>query len=315
MTQATIQSAAETILEVSNLRKSYAKKQALQDVTFSLKAGTSFGFLGPNGAGKSTTMKILTGIVKADGGSARLFGREMTENPDAVSRYIGYVPQEITLYEKLSAYDNLEFFGQTYGIRGNELKRRIYDVLERTGLSERAKQEVQTFSGGMKRRINIAAALLHRPKLLILDEPTVGIDPQSRNHIFDLIRELNREGVTIIYSTHYMEEVEALCDEVAIMDQGSVKAIGPLGELLERYGRKAIYLEAAGLSEPPHDPDVFHAHKEGSGWVLETERVGTVMQRLLGQASQQRWDVKQLEVVRPSLESVFLRVTGTALRD
>ena len=306
---------AESILEVSQLRKTYGKKQALQDVTFSLKEGSSFGFLGPNGAGKSTTMKILTGIVKADSGEVKLFGKEVTNDADAVSKYIGYVPQDITLYEKLSAYDNLDFFGQTYGVRGNELKRRIHEVLEKTGLIERAKDEVRTFSGGMKRRINIAAAMLHRPKLLILDEPTVGIDPQSRNHIFEMIRELNKEGVTIIYSTHYMEEVEVLCDEVAIMDQGTVKANGRLGELLEHYGRKAIYFEATGIKELPHDPEVSIMQKEGSGWILETEHVSAVMQRLLGMASQHRWDVKQLEVVRASLENVFLTVTGTALRD
>lgn len=303
------------MLEVNELKKTYAKKQALENVTFSLKPGTSFGFLGPNGAGKSTTMKILTGIVKADSGSAKLFGKDVTREPDAVSKFIGYVPQDITLYEKLSAYDNLEFFGEAYGVSGKELKQRIHDVLTRTGLLERSKDIVGTFSGGMKRRINIAAALLHRPKLLILDEPTVGIDPQSRNHIFELIRELNREGVTIIYSTHYMEEVEALCDEVAIMDQGSIKAMGPLGDLLEQYGQNSIYLEVPGLTELPQDPDVTSFRKEGSGWLLETERSAAVMQRLLHQASQHAWDVKQLEVVRPSLESVFLKVTGTALRD
>lgn len=303
------------MLEVSQLRKSYPKKQALQDVSFSLKAGTSFGFLGPNGAGKSTTMKILTGIVQADSGYVRLLGKEATKNPDAVSKYIGYVPQEITLYDKLSAYDNLEFFGEAYGVRGKMLKQRIHEVLTQTGLLDRAKEEVGTFSGGMKRRINIAAALLHRPKLLILDEPTVGIDPQSRNHIFEMIRDLNREGVTIIYSTHYMEEVEALCDEVAIMDQGTIKAMGPLGELLENYGQKAIYVEIAGAHHLPEDPDVTAVRKEGSGYVLETENLHGVMQRLLRLASQHSWDVKQLEIVRPSLENVFLRVTGTALRD
>ncbi|MDR0269206.1 MAG: ABC transporter ATP-binding protein [Paenibacillus sp.] len=303
------------MLEVTGLRKAYPKKLALENVTFSLRPGTSFGFLGPNGAGKSTTMKILTGIVKADSGSATLFGKDLTRESETVSKYIGYVPQDITLYEKLSAYENLEFFGEAYGVSGKELKQRIQEVLTRTGLLERSKDIVSTFSGGMKRRINIAAALLHRPKLLILDEPTVGIDPQSRNHIFEMIRELNREGVTIIYSTHYMEEVEALCDEVAIMDQGSIKAMGPLGQLLEQYGQKSIYLEVPGLTELSQDPDVTSIRKEGSGWLLETEKSSDVMQRLLRQASQHSWDVKQLEVVRPSLESVFLRVTGTALRD
>lgn len=305
----------EYMLEVKGLRKAYAKKQALENVTFSLKSGTSFGFLGPNGAGKSTTMKILTGIVKADSGTAKLFGKDAASETDAVAKYIGYVPQDITLYEKLTAYQNLEFFGEAYGVKGKELKQRIHEVLAKTGLLERANEAVSTFSGGMKRRINIAAALLHRPKLLILDEPTVGIDPQSRNHIFEMIRELNREGVTIIYSTHYMEEVEALCDEIAIMDQGKVKAMGPLGQLLEQYGQKAIYLEVPGLTEPPQDPYIASSRKEGSGWLLETEQPSALMQRLLRQASQQAWDVKQLEIVRPSLESVFLKVTGTALRD
>ncbi|MEF3307114.1 ABC transporter ATP-binding protein [Paenibacillus sp. GYB003] len=305
----------EPLLEVSGLSKSYGKKQALRQATFSLKAGASFGFLGPNGAGKSTTMKILTGIVKADSGTVKLLGRDVTNEIGEVARFIGYVPQDITLYEKLSAYDNLLFFGEAYGVRGIELKHRIREVLDKTGLTDRAGDAVETFSGGMKRRINIAAALLHRPKLLILDEPTVGIDPQSRNHIFEMIRELNEEGVAILYSTHYMEEVEALCDEIAIMDRGTVKASGPLGELLETYGRRAVYVEAAGMTEPPQCPGVGRAKKEGSGWLLETEQVGAVMQRLLQAAAEQRWDLKQLEVVRPSLENVFLTVTGTALRD
>ncbi|MFC4619841.1 ATP-binding cassette domain-containing protein [Camelliibacillus cellulosilyticus] len=305
----------ETILEVRGLQKTYGKKQALKDVSFDLKAGSSFGFLGPNGAGKSTTMKILTGITKASGGHALLFGKDVSKHRDVIARNVGYVPQEITLYEQLSAYDNLNFFGQMYGVSSQTLKTRIPEILKETGLSERAKDLVKTFSGGMKRRINIAAALLHRPKLLILDEPTVGIDPQSRNHIFELIRKLNQEGVTIIYSTHYMEEVETLCDQVAIMDQGKVMANGPLGELLTQYGRKSIYLEAAGLRETPRVNHVKKAYKEGSGWIMETDQIEEVMRELLRLSVERQWDVKQLEVVRPSLESVFLTVTGTALRD
>ncbi|MFC7394948.1 ATP-binding cassette domain-containing protein [Scopulibacillus cellulosilyticus] len=303
------------MLDVSHLKKTYGKKQAIEDVTFSVKAGSCFGLLGPNGAGKSTTMKILTGIIKSDGGSAKLLGKDVSKNKNVVSKNIGYVPQEITLYDQLSAYDNLVFFGEMYGVRGNELKRRIDEVLADTGLTERAKDAIKTFSGGMKRRINIACALLHRPKLLILDEPTVGIDPQSRNRIFEMIRALNRAGITIIYSTHYMEEVEALCDEIAIIDNGNVMAQGPLGGLLERYGQKAIYVEAGGVIEIPDLPHVVKMRKEGSGWVVETNQVQAVMQNLIKLAAEQHWDVKQLEIVRPSLESVFLSVTGTALRD
>ncbi|MDO7906970.1 ABC transporter ATP-binding protein [Paenibacillus sp. JX-17] len=307
--------AAEPLLEVTGLSKSYGRKQALQNVSFTLKEGSSFGFLGPNGAGKSTTMKILTGVVKPDQGSVKLFGEEIDSNPGAASRYIGYVPQEITLYERLSAWDNLEFFGQAYGVRGAELRKRMKEVLEQTGLLDRAKEEIRTFSGGMKRRINIAAALLHRPQLLIMDEPTVGIDPQSRNHIFDLIRGLNRDGVTVIYSTHYMEEVEALCDEVAIMDQGMVKAQAPLGELLGRYASQAIYIEAAGMPKPQIAPGITSVRKEGSGWVLETEQAEHMIKLLITECSKHNWNVKKLEVIRPSLEDVFLTVTGTALRD
>ncbi|GGE56862.1 putative ABC transporter ATP-binding protein YfiL [Pullulanibacillus camelliae] len=305
----------EPFLEVEGLTKVYGKQQALNGVSFTVQAGSSFGLLGPNGAGKSTTMKILTGVIKANEGSAKLFGKDVSKDQSVVSKYIGYVPQEITLYEQLSAYDNLYFFGQLYGLAGQTLKIRIHEVLEQTGLSDRSKDPVKTFSGGMKRRINIAAALLHRPKLLILDEPTVGIDPQSRNHIFDMIRSLNQAGTTIIYSTHYMEEVEALCDEIAIIDNGLVKAQGGLGELLERYGRKAIYLEIGGKVNPPELTQVDQVIKEGAGWILETEHVSEVMKSLLLMASQRDWDVKQLEIVRPSLENVFLTVTGTALRD
>lgn len=305
----------EAILKVTGLKKAFGKKQALDGVTFAVKSGSSFGLLGPNGAGKSTTMKVLTGIIKPDGGRVELLGRNVSGQKDWVAKYVGYVPQDITLYEELSAYDNLLFFGQLYGVKGPELRRRIAEVLEQTGLTERANDAVKTFSGGMKRRINLGCALLHRPKVLVLDEPTVGIDPQSRNRIFEMIRDLNRQGVTIIYSTHYLEEVEALCDEVAIIDHGVVKAQGPLGVLLEKHGRKAIYIEAGGLNEAPDVPNVSRATKEGAGWLLETEHPADVMHVLLQKAAAHRWDVKQIEIVRPSLENVFLSVTGTALRD
>lgn len=304
-----------TVLDVQHLKKSYGKKQALQDVTFSVQKGTCFGLLGPNGAGKSTTMKILTGITKASSGAAKLFGYDAAKNQHLISQSVGYVPQEITLYDQLSAYENLNAFGQMYGMNGLELKSRITAVLEETGLSERAKDPIKTFSGGMKRRINMGAALLHNPRLLILDEPTVGIDPQSRNHIFDMIRKLNQNGVTIIYSTHYMEEVETLCDTVAIIDDGNVKAYGPLGELLDRYGRQAIYIEGSYLKKAPDIAGITKSYKEGSGWILETEQVAHTMQQLLQLSSKEQWEIKQLKVVRPTLEHVFLSVTGTALRD
>ena len=233
----------EIALDIQHLSKKYGKKIALESISFSVKKGTCFGLLGPNGAGKSTTMKILTGIVIADNGSVKILGLDSIEHRQSIQQKVGYVPQSITLYEELNAYDNLLFFGKMYGVKDNLLKERIRKVLLQTGLLDRAKDKVKEYSGGMKRRINIAAALLHEPKILILDEPTVGIDPQSRNHIFDMIHELKKEGVTIIYSTHYMEEVEALCDEIAIIDNGKIITQGNLKELLEQYSTNAIYIE------------------------------------------------------------------------
>lgn len=300
---------------VQNLRKSYGTNQALKGITFTVRPGVCFGLLGPNGAGKSTTMKILTGIVDADGGSAVILGMDMVRDRQAIRGQVGYVPQSITLVEKLSAWDNLVFFGEMYGVRGKHLKQRIEEVLTQTGLLERATDPVETFSGGMKRRINIAAALLHRPKLLILDEPTVGIDPQSRNHIFEMIRSLKEEGVTVIYSTHYMEEVEALCDEIAIIDHGEIIVQGDWRELLECHSQKAVYVEAKDYSNPPQLQEAWKIHRKGKGWMIETDRVTAAMQQVLQNAVEQGIEVEALQIMRPSLETVFLSLTGTSLRD
>ncbi len=302
-------------LDVHELQKSYGKIQALKGVTFSVQEGTCFGLLGPNGAGKSTTMKILTGILPPDGGHAQILGLRVHEDRNALSRLVGYVPQSITLYDKLSAKDNLVFFGEMYGVRGKELEQRIDEVLEKIGLSNREKDEVGGFSGGMKRRINIAAALLHKPKLLILDEPTVGIDPQSRNHIFEMIRSLKPQGVTIIYSTHYMEEVEALCNDVAIIDQGKVMTQGPLQELLSRFGGKSVYVESQEFEKIPTIPGGAKVSRKAGGWVIETDDVLYAMKHVLDNASSLGIEIQALEIMRPSLESVFLSLTGTSLRD
>ena len=305
----------ETILDVQHLAKSYGKQKALSDITFSVRPGTCFGLLGPNGAGKSTTMKILTGIVEADGGTAEVFGMDAVKQRHDIRRKVGYVPQAITLYEKLSARDNLTFFGEMYGLHGNLLKKRISEVLQLVGLSNKAKNAVRTFSGGMKRRINIAAAMLHEPELLILDEPTVGIDPQSRHHIFEMIRSLKSAGVTIIYSTHYMEEVEALCDELAIIDQGEVITQGSLSELLDRYSKKSIYAEIDGVRELPSFPEAIDVYRNGNGWMIETDNVTQTMQAVLQIVKERKWELNALEIMRPSLENVFLALTGTSLRD
>jgi ABC-2 type transport system ATP-binding protein len=215
----------------------------------------------------------------------------------------------------LNALDNLTYFGEMYGVRGGELKRRIREVLEQVGLADRATDPIASFSGGMKRRINIAAALLHRPKLIIMDEPTVGIDPQSRNHIFEMIRALKRKGVTILYSTHYMEEVEALCDHLAIIDHGKVIAQGELNEVLGRFGSQAVYLELAEGNRPPALPGFGEPAAQGRGWLLETPAPLDALARWASVCRERSLPVIRLEVVRPSLETVFLALTGTTLRD
>lgn len=305
----------EIALDIQHLSKKYGKKIALESISFSVKKGTCFGLLGPNGAGKSTTMKILTGIVIADNGFVKILGLDSIEHRQSIQQKVGYVPQSITLYEELNAYDNLLFFGKMYGVKDNLLKERIRKVLLQTGLLDRAKDKVKEYSGGMKRRINIAAALLHEPKILILDEPTVGIDPQSRNHIFDMIHELKKEGVTIIYSTHYMEEVEALCDEIAIIDNGKIITQGNLKELLEQYSTNAIYIETNQIEKLNDLQGLTKMSAKNVGWILETNQPVVLLQNILKTSTEQAIDIQALEMMRPTLESVFLSLTGTSLRD
>ncbi|QTH44660.1 ABC transporter ATP-binding protein [Cohnella sp. LGH] len=302
-------------IAVNELFKQYGSKTALDGITFDVSAGGCFGLLGPNGAGKSTTMKILSGLLEPDRGSVAIFGKAAGKERDSIKELIGYVPQSITLYEKLSARDNLRFFGDMYKVPKRELTSRIGEVLEQVGLADRAKDAVSTFSGGMKRRVNIAAALLHRPKLIIMDEPTVGIDPQSRNHIFEMIRSLKQGGVTVLYSTHYMEEVEALCEDLAIVDHGRVIASGSLDDVLEKHGTQAVYLELQDGSRPPI-PNGFGAPvPKGRGWTVETSSPLDALASWAQACRSASLGVKQLEIVRPSLEAVFLSLTGTTLRD
>jgi len=305
----------EMVLDILHLKKKFGKKTALEDISFSVKAGTCFGLLGPNGAGKSTTMKILTGIVEADNGSVNVLGMNTKENQLTIKQKIGYVPQSITLYEDLTAFDNLVFFGQMFGVKGKSLNERINQVLKQTGLLDRSKDKVKEYSGGMKRRINIAAALLHNPKILILDEPTVGIDPQSRNHIFDMIRTLKEEGVTIIYSTHYMEEVEVLCDDIAIIDNGRIITQGNLKELLEIHGNKAIYIESNQIEKLRTLVNISKITSKDEGWLIESQEPMALLQELLKASTEHNIELLALEMVRPTLESVFLSLTGTSLRD
>jgi ABC-2 type transport system ATP-binding protein len=302
-------------VSVNHLHKRYGNRVALKDVTFDIPAGTCFGLLGPNGAGKSTTMKILCGIVRPDRGTVRILNTEDHSTCHSSTSHLGYVPQSITLHEKLTAIDNLRFFGELNGLRDRALRQRVDEVLDLVGLTNRGREPVAGFSGGMKRRLNIAAALLHRPQLLVLDEPTVGVDPQSRNHIFQLIRDLTRSGVTVVYSTHYMEEVEALCSHVAILDHGEVLTSGLLADVLQRHGGgQAVYLELDPGTPPPDLPGLEPA-PSGSGWLYFTDTVLEAVAALAQVCSRSGLNVRRLEIVQPSLESVFLSLTGTQMRD
>ena len=303
------------VLEVEGVVKTYGQTQALKEASLKVREGTCFGLLGPNGAGKSTMMKMITGILQPDRGTIRVFGQENRKHIDAIRSQVGYVPQEITLHDELSANQNLKFLGQAQGVRGAELQQRLTEGLAQVGLSDRAKDTVGSYSGGMKRRVNLLGALLHQPKLVILDEPTVGIDPQSRNLIFEMIKELRGRGTTIIYSTHYMEEVEALCDDVAIIDHGQVIAQDSLHGLLDQHATQAVYVEAEGLEQAPELAGVSEVTGKGRGWVLQSAEPLTVMQQLSTLLVGNGTRVRALELMHPSLESVFLKLTGTQLRD
>jgi len=248
-----------SFLEISRLRKSFGTLVAVDDVSFCVEAHEIFGLLGPNGAGKSTTMMMLAGLVEPDSGGIRLDGRDLAPGDRFARRPMGVVPQELAIYPKLTARENLRFYGRLYGLRGSKLKKRIADILQLIGLTERANGETETFSGGMKRRLNFGVALLHEPRLLILDEPTVGVDPQSRAHLLRCVRELSAEGVAVIYCSHYMEEVQELCDRVAIIDHGKVLTCDRIDHLLGRVDFE-VRLHVTGTS-----PDKLTAVKDIPG--------------------------------------------------
>lgn len=309
------------MLVATELRKAFNGTVAVDDVSLSLGSGESVGLLGPNGAGKSTTIAMLSTLTKPDSGKVEFEGQDVLADPAPVRRALGVVPQEIALYPELSAQENLEFFGGLYGLKGQALRSAIDDALELVGLSERRKEQIKKYSGGMKRRINIAAALLHDPKIVIMDEPTVGIDPQSRNHILDTVRRLNRErGLTVLYTSHYMEEVEQLCDRVYVMDHGKVIAKGTLAEVRSLAGDEgAVWLQASAY------PDALLENLRqlpGAGQValaddgVRLTRGGELaLTDVLRAAEKAGVTVTNLSVSTTSLEDVFLHLTGRKLRD
>lgn len=321
-----------TILEASGLVKKYGDFVAVKEVDFSMQEGEVFGLLGPNGAGKSTTISMLTCLFPPTKGSMKIFGHDVVKDADKVKKLIGVVPQDIALYPTLSARDNLRFFGEMYGLKGRDLTNRTETVLAYVAMTERAKDAIKTYSGGMKRRINMAAGLIHSPKILFLDEPTVGVDPQSRNHIFESVERLNKEqGMAILYTTHYMEEAERLCHRVAIIDRGQVIAmdtpknlIGILGGGIIRVGlaREDEELRQAveGLSEVRAASFVTKAEGdagEGGKTVLKVEarqHANEALVQLIQLFNQKNAQILSLETLEPNLETVFLHLTGKSLR-
>ncbi|MEC1688699.1 ABC transporter ATP-binding protein [Bacillus mojavensis] len=311
------------MLQAENIKKAYGKKTIVKGISFSLKKGESFGLLGPNGAGKSTTISMISGLVPLDGGEITVGGYVIGKDTNKAKQKIGIVPQEIALYPTLTAQENLVFWGKMYGLTHGEAKKRSAEVLEYVGLTERAKEKIETFSGGMKRRINIGAALMHKPELLIMDEPTVGIDPQSRNHILETVKQLNETGMTVIYTSHYMEEVEYLCDRIGIIDQGEMIAIGTKTDLCSRLGGDTIiqmtvsrtdegFLSAVRSLAHVNDVTVSESELKIEVAAAHHEKVVT---SLLTEAAAHQTNLLSLQVQEPNLERLFLNLTGRTLRD
>jgi ABC-2 type transport system ATP-binding protein len=277
-----------------------------------------FGLLGPNGAGKTTLLSIISCLTEAGSGEVRLLGRRLTESDREVRRLIGFVPQELAVYGELTARENLLFFGELYGLGGPALRGRVGELLAAVGLTDKAGDRVRTFSGGMKRRLNLAAALVHGPRLVLLDEPTVGVDPQSRNHIFEEVRRLNGAGLTIIYTSHYMEEVQALCERIGIMDHGRLQACDTLPRLLQQL-KGLIRFRPSQLTPALREriKDIVGCSLSERGRTLELEcaDVKSALLRLVSVLNESQVDLVSLELEEPNLERVFLHLTGRELRD
>ena len=308
-------------IQIQNLQKSFGDFVAVKRVNFEVQQGEIFSLLGPNGAGKSTTISMLACLLQPTGGDACVMGNSIVRDPQKVKSVIGVVPQDIALYGDLSARENLIFWGKMYGLRGNDLAKRVDEVLEIIGLVERQKDRVDKFSGGMKRRVNIGAALMHKPAVIIMDEPTVGIDPQSRRHILDNIKELNSQGMTVLYTTHYMEEAQELSDHIAIMDQGEVIACGTHAELVKMVGELdridlTINTESQTVIADWQATDGVHrVFAEDGHLTILAEDSNLILPRLFESANRAKVRINSVDIQEPNLEAVFLHLTGKALRE
>jgi ABC-2 type transport system ATP-binding protein len=309
------------VLRCSGLRKRFGERQAVDGIGFEIASGETYGLLGPNGAGKTTTISMICGILGRDGGEVVIAGEAMDVSTTHTKRLVGIVPQDLAIYPDLTARENLDYFGQLYGMRGAALRDRIGEVLEVVELSDRQRDRTGGYSGGMKRRLNIAIGLLHSPRLLVLDEPTVGVDPQSRNAILASVETLGREGIGILYTTHYMEEAERLCDRIGIVDQGRIIAEGTRPDLVRLVGQTdRVSLGATGnlraAAEAINAIDgVAKVTTRDGGLEVIVPEAATMLPGLLEVAARSGAAIRSVEVVEPDLESVFLHLTGKALRD
>jgi ABC-2 type transport system ATP-binding protein len=312
-----------SILEVNQLVKKYGDFTAVNGITFDVQEGETFSLLGPNGAGKTTTISILSTLFPPTAGEAFVNGHSVVKEPMAVRNLIGVVPQELALYDDLSAVENLNFWGQMYGLSGKDLKIRVGEVLEQVGLTDKARVRIKTYSGGMKRRVNIGVGLLHRPRLLFMDEPTVGIDPQSRRAILDSVKELSRQGMTVLYTTHYMEEAEELSDRVGIIDHGEMIALGTQPELHRQVGENdalILHIDEDLIGEDllaavRRVPGVLKADITDHAVAIIAPEAEEIMAPVISKASELGVKIRSVDIREPNLEAVFLSLTGRALRD
>lgn len=299
------------MLTITNVDKEYGSTKALADVSLTIPTGSCFGLVGPNGAGKSTLMKLITTVIEDFKGEITYNNERLTNK---MKQGIGYVPQEICVEQQVSAKHNLAFFGKLYQLRGKALSQRIDEVLTYVGLHEKGDDLVHTFSGGMKRRLNIGCALMHNPALIIMDEPTVGIDPQSRKYIFQMMEQLTASGRTIIYASHYMEEVEQLCDRVAFIDHGKIVEEGSVSDVLHTHSVPSIFIK--GNNFPPTVLEKYgQVRKKDEGYVLTTADPLQAMERTIQYCRTNALALERLEMIQPRLEDVFFSLTGSHLRD
>lgn len=310
-----------SFIELENLVKKFNGNTAVSGISLTIEKGELFGLLGPNGAGKSTTISMMCALLKPTEGNIYIQGSDIVKKPMEAKKVIGLVPQDIALYPTLTANENLAFWGRMFGLSGKQLRERMEAVLKIVGLEDRKNEKIQNYSGGMKRRINIAASLLHNPEIIIMDEPTVGIDPQSRNHILETVKNLNGEGITVIYTSHYMEEVEYLCTRIAIVDHGKVIALGDKDELKGIVAEKnTIELELSSVTPAMLESlrgikSVTGIKTEGNKLIVLSEVGTNLLTEVLSVIAGINVKVLSVKLEETNLESVFLSLTGRALRD